>query len=121
MHSRYKFLRQSISIIGAGSTVFDEAVRSAQEVYSVFLRQFSEGKLGLWSVAVHEGHSAALDLTNRYFTPKRDAPGMEHIPFTESEDPHGILEEMAKTGYIRGEDNKVHYFTYHVDGQGNPR
>jgi hypothetical protein len=118
--ARYKFLRQGISITGAGTTTFDDAVKSAQEIYSLFLRQFPDGKLGHWSPATHLGQPA-FDLSNRYFTPKRDAPQMEHIPFTETEDPHGILEGMAKSGYIRGEDNKVQYFTCHVDDKGNPR
>jgi hypothetical protein len=40
---------------------------------------------------------------------------MEHIPFTKSDDPRGILEEMGKMGYIHGEENVVYYYVCHID------
>ena len=46
---------------------------------------------------------------------------MEHIPFDDSVDPKGILEAMAATGYIHGEENVVHYYARHVDDQGQER
>jgi hypothetical protein len=93
---------------------------AAQEIYSHFHRQFPAGKLEGWSVGTHAGHHA-LDVSNRYFTPKRDAPQMVHIPFTNAVDPHGILEEMAKSNYIHGEENIVRYYNCHVNEEGNRR
>jgi hypothetical protein len=111
-------LRQGLTITGAGSATFAEAIKSAQEVYAQFDRQFANGKLEKWSGAKYAGYYA-IDLSNRYFTPKRDAPDMEHIPFTKSVDPRGILEEMAKSNYIHGEENIVKYYTCQVYEQQN--
>lgn len=43
---------------------------------------------------------------------------MEHVPFTEAADPYGYLEAMAKTDYIHGEENVVHYYTCHMNKDG---
>jgi hypothetical protein len=118
--ARYKFIRQSISITGAGTTTFNEALKAVQEIYTLFHRQFPDGKLESWNTPDYAGHTA-IDISNRYFTPKRDAPKMEHIPFGEAVDPHGILEDMAKSGYVHGEENKVSYYVCHFDEQGNIR
>jgi hypothetical protein len=117
---RYKFIRQGISITGAGTTTFYEAVKAAQDIYTHFHRQFPDGKLESWSAATYAGHQA-LDITNRYFTPKRDAPEMEHIPFSEAVDPHGILADMTKSGYIHGEENNVLYYACHINEEGIKR
>jgi hypothetical protein len=118
--ARYKFLRQGLSITGAGSATFAEAIKSAQEVYAQFDRQFANGKLEKWSTAKYAGYHA-IDLSNRYFTPKRDAPDMEHVLFTKLVDPCSILEDMAKSNYVHGEENVVQYYTCHVDEQRNRR
>jgi hypothetical protein len=120
MPARYKFIRQSLSITGAGTPTFDEAMKAAQEIYVQYHRQFPDGKLEVWSAASYAGHHA-IDVSNRYFTPRRDAPEMEHIPFGEAVDPHGILEDMAKAGYVHGEENCVQYYICHVDEQGCKR
>jgi hypothetical protein len=107
-------LRQGLSITGLGSLTFDEAVESAYGLYHRFERQFTEGSLEKWTKSTYQGHSA-LDISNRYLTPKRDAPAAEHIPFPTSVDPQGILEEMAKSDYVHSEDNEVYYYSYNID------
>jgi hypothetical protein len=115
--TRYKYLRQGLSITGLGTPTFEDAISSAQEIYELFERQFSEGTLENWTPSKFRGQ-LALDMSNRYFTPKKDAGGMEHIPFDRLVDPCGILEEMALSGYIHGEENIVQYFTRETDDQG---
>ena len=63
----------------------------------------------------------ALELSNRYFTPKRDAPNMEHVPFDELVNPFGILEGMTNSGYTHGDENIVRYFAREMDKEGNER
>ena len=118
--ARYKFLRQGVSITGMSSPTFEKAVGAVHEFYGKFDRHFPQGQLEDWSQATYKDHSA-LDISNRYLTPKRDAPTAESIPFSKVVDPHGILEEMAKTGYIHSEENEVHYYRCLTDGDGTKR
>ena len=105
--------------MGASSVTFSTAVESAQEIYAQFHQQFPEGKLEDWKTT-YLGHET-LDFSNRYFTPKRDTPDMEHISFTRDEDPHGILEEMCKPAYIHVEENVIGYYCRIVDKKGKIR
>jgi len=95
-------------------------MKAVQEIYTLFHRQFPDKKLESWNTMNYAGHTA-IDISNCYFTPKRDAPKMEHIPFGEAVDPHGILEDMVKSGYMHNEENKVSYYVCHLDEQGNIR
>jgi hypothetical protein len=79
-----------LALTGLGSSTFAEAIRSAHEIYENFNRQFTEGKLEGWTASSYAG-LVGLDLSNRYFTPRKDAPDTEHIPFTKAVDPYGIL------------------------------
>jgi hypothetical protein len=118
--TRYKYLRQGISITGLGTATFEQATKSAQDIHDMFQRQFSEGRLGGWNTGKYR-HHATLDMSNRYFTPKRDAPNMEHIPFDEMVDPQGVLEGMIQGAYVHGEENVVQYYNHIVDEKGNER
>jgi hypothetical protein len=73
-----------------------------------------------WSATTYLGHHS-LEFSNRYLTPRRDAPNAEHIPFTEVIDPHGILEKMTKSDYIHTEENVVHYYSCYMDEDGKKR
>lgn len=109
-----------MTITGLGSPTFEEAVRSAYGFYERFQRQFADGKFETWETATYKG-SYTLDLSNRYLTPKKDAPTAEHIPFSKVVDPHGILEDMAGKDYIHGEENEVQYYACHSEANGNKR
>jgi hypothetical protein len=117
---RYKFLRQGVTITGLGTPTFEKAVEVAQEVYEVLKREFPEGQLEGWTASNFRGHYA-LGISNRYFTPIKDAKDMAHIPFDSVVDPRGILESMAKAGYIHSEENIVQYYTREIDEQGKHR
>ena len=117
---RYKFLRQSLTITGAGTPTFMDMIKSSHEIYQLFHRQFVEGTLQPLSSTNHAAH-IALDMTNRYFTPKRDAPGTPHLPFTNAVDPYGILEKMVGSDYVHAEESEVYYYTLCVDEEGTKR
>jgi hypothetical protein len=117
---RFKYLRQAITLTGLGSPSFDDAVASAQEIYLLFQRQFPEGKLQNWSSSTFRDYPT-LELSNRYFTPKKDALNMEHLPFHKTVDPHGILEAMAREGYKHTEENAVSYYARRIDDKGLQR
>jgi hypothetical protein len=107
-----------VSLTGLGSRTFDEAVQTARDIYDQFDREFTPGTLESWSTSSYSG-MLALEMSNRYFTPKKDAPTMEHIPFPKEVDPSGILEGMTKSEYVHGEENQVHYFSMEQAEDGN--
>ncbi|KAF8896010.1 hypothetical protein BD779DRAFT_1466051 [Infundibulicybe gibba] len=109
--ARCRYLRQGVTITGLGSPTFELAMNVAVEISRMFDRQFPEGKMEPWGPSTTEMEQSCIELSNRYFTPKRDAPRMSHIPFSAAIDPEGILESIAKAGYIHGEENMVDYYT----------
>ena len=78
--------------------MFARAISTAQEIYGRFDQQFAEGMLLSWAMS-HLDHKKAecLDITNHYFTLKRNAGGLSSISFQEEVDPYayGVLVNMA--------------------------
>jgi hypothetical protein len=73
-----------------------------------------------WIPGKHGNHTS-MNLSNRYFTPKRDAPSMVHVPFDKAIDPKGILEAMTNAGFVHGEENAVQYYLHQVDDKGREK
>ncbi|KAG6915600.1 hypothetical protein DXG01_010803 [Tephrocybe rancida] len=93
--SKIKFLKQSIKLVGLGAKFFDNSIEAILIIHDKFDRSFREGQLMEW-----------LPL----FTPADDVlPGEKHIPFEPALNPAGILENLAKKGFVRTEDNVVEY------------
>ena len=109
---RFKYLRQSISLTGAGSATFSSALDAAQVIYSQFDRQFPEGVLDAWST------DSTLNISNQYLTPSNSINGLENVPFHKGVDPRNILCDMAKSGHVHTEDNYVAYFSTRKDNNG---
>lgn len=93
---------------------------AAGEIYGLFDRTFADGRLESWSAmnVPGPGGCVTLDASNRYLTPRRDVPNAQHVQFTASVDPKGILESMADSDHIHTEENEVYYFTGLVDEAG---
>ncbi|KAF9455956.1 hypothetical protein BDZ94DRAFT_1353734, partial [Collybia nuda] len=118
---RYKYLRQCITISGLGTNAFDHAMATATEIYGLFDRTFSDGQLESWtsSSSPSLGEFVGIDASNRYMTPRKDVPGVEHQPFPPAVDPKGLLESMAyESEHIHTDDNQVLYFTSRVNQDG---
>jgi hypothetical protein len=113
-----RFLRQGITITGLGTPTFKRSADAAKEIYELFQHQYPKGKLESWSPGTYRGFTT-LEISNRYFTLKRDTPDMEHVPFDKLVDPFGILEGMIDTGYVHGEENRVRYFACEKDKDRN--
>jgi hypothetical protein len=67
-----------------------------------------------WNPGTYLGYPC-LNLSNQYLMLRQDAPDIIHIPFRPVVDPHGILEDMARSNYIHREENIVEYFTCHIE------
>lgn len=120
MPTRYKYLRQGVTIAGLGVPRFDQAMGAASEIYGLFDRTFPEGQLESWSASDSPGpeNCAGLSASNRYMTPRKDVPDAQHIPFPASVDPKGILESMSNSDYVHTEENEVLYFSSRLDDAG---
>ncbi|KAF8873465.1 hypothetical protein BD779DRAFT_1679176 [Infundibulicybe gibba] len=97
---QYKFLRQTVAVTGLGSTKFEDATEAGHAIFEIFQREFQEGKVEQWVTERSNGHSCMF-ISNRYMTPRRDAPDMNHIPFGADVDPNGHLESMIKEGFLK--------------------
>ena len=64
---------------------------------------------------------AAIDASNRYFTPKTGRNLEDECSITDDMDPKGYLRKAAGTTYTHTEDNKVYYFEKYEDSTGRAR
>ncbi|KAF8239171.1 hypothetical protein L208DRAFT_1221489, partial [Tricholoma matsutake] len=121
-NSQAHYLRQGVTLLGCGTPTFEKVLDVAQEIYGIFDHGLEDVALESWILAtVPTTQGKALKASNRYLTAKRDAPGMDHIPIPASIDPHGILDKLAKEGFIYGEENKVQYYQVNTSAEGMKR
>ncbi|KAF8958454.1 hypothetical protein BDZ97DRAFT_2047168 [Flammula alnicola] len=105
-----RFLRQSITVTGLKSPTFAKVVENVAEVHALFSRTVGQNQLQECSMIAEDGDDPVLEMSNRYFTPKKDAPQMPSIPLTADIDPHGYLARAGGQSHIHGEDNVVYYY-----------
>jgi hypothetical protein len=99
-------LRQSITITGLGSELFDAASENISDIYAIFSRNFPPQKLLPW-MSTHFNEHITITASNRLFTPQKDAPNQSAISIGHNLDPTGRLTEMAGREYFHGEENRV--------------
>lgn len=114
--ARYRYVRQSVKLSGAGTQAFSEGKRSIEQMHEMLDRYFEEN-----SLEAIGGEADTIELANRYLTPKKDAPQAQHIGFDKRVDPKGVLEDMAREGegFVHTEDNVVGYWQRKTDAEGN--
>ena len=123
---RFKYLRQRVVLTGLGSPTFASALKAAAEVYGCFNRQFLESVLDSWTSSDEESFGfPCLDISNRYFTPAKEAVNGQEIAFPKGVDPRGILHGMmvgdGNCSYVYTEDNLVQYFSGCRDKNGGQK
>ena len=106
-------------LTGIGTPTFTNAAKAVQDIHSRFDRQFQEGSL---EDLQGPGHIDQLSMSNRYFTPAREAKDMQAVAFLPGVDPaktlHGMAQEDSSCAYIHTEDNQVHYYKTYRDEAG---
>ena len=111
-----QFLTQSVTLSGLGTPTFDESVVALSEVYTVFSRQFPEGRMmPLQNTPSSFGLGSTFVLSNRYFTRRSEGPQMKSTPFPSTVDPRKILTRHLSSSLIHTEENDVQYFVRHSD------
>ncbi|KAF8225745.1 hypothetical protein L208DRAFT_1076517, partial [Tricholoma matsutake] len=121
-NSQACYPQQGVTLLGCGTPTFENVLDAAHEIYGIFDHGLEDAALESWILAtVPTTQSKALEASNRYLTAKRDAPGMDPIPIPASIDPHGILDKLAKEGFVYGEENKVQYYQVNTSAEGTKR
>jgi hypothetical protein len=98
-----------------GEASFSKAIDTAQEIYGLFDHHFLDRAMDSWALSyLDDTEIPCLDVSNRYFTPSRDAPGVGSMPFHIGVNPQGILADMmtksAVYSFVHAEDNQVKYY-----------
>lgn len=71
-----------------------------------------------WVSTQYEG-MPAIDVSARYFTPRKSAPYERGLAFEVGVDPDALLSQLRGQNYIHGSDNKVLYMQEHKSEDGN--
>ncbi|KAF7968793.1 hypothetical protein HWV62_29312 [Athelia sp. TMB] len=102
-----RFMQQSFTLTGLGSTQFETAIEGAFAVAEFLSRQDSE--MAMWRPS-HVNGQLALEIGNRLFI-KQNKTG-SHFPaaMDSSVDPYGTLQKAANGEYVHTEDCVVRYF-----------
>ena len=92
------------------------------EVHALFGRIVGTDRLQACSIYTTFDGSAAVEMLNRYFTPKNEvADAAAGIMLGDEIDPHGHLSRAAGAGYIHTADNQVFYFERQVKSEDDHR
>ena len=116
-NSKAKYLRQSATLTAFGNPVFNKPIENIAAIYAIFRRAVGDGLSESAVYSMYEDYPA-IDVANRYFTPRGGADSEEIRPLTDEVDPFGYLAKAAGTTYVHTKDNKVYYFENAGDGKG---
>ena len=116
-NSKAKYLRQSATLTAFGDPVFNKPIENIAAIYAIFKRAVGDN-LSEGAVCSMYEEFPAIDVTNRYFTPKGGADSQEIRPLTAEVDPNGYLAKVAGSTYVHTEENKVYYFEKAGNGKG---
>lgn len=84
------------------------------QVQAFYDRHLPANKIDECTIIDKCDHGLTIHLTNRYFTPKREAAAEEKISFTTDVNPTGKLAALAGDQFIHIEQNVVKYNTRNV-------
>jgi hypothetical protein len=106
---KVKYLRQSATLTAIGNPVFNKPIESIAAIFAIFKRAVGDR---LSESPVHSTYEdfPAIDVANRYFTPRSGADSKEIQSLTTEVDPNGYLAKAAGATYVHTEENKVYYF-----------
>jgi hypothetical protein len=106
---KVKYLRQSAVVTAFGHSVYDSLIANIAIVHSIFRRAVGD-RLTEECVASMFEEWPAIEVANRYFTPKAIARLEDIRPIGADVDPFGSLHKAASSSFVHTEENKVLYF-----------
>lgn len=104
-----KYLRQSAAVTAFGHSVFDSFIENIAIIHSIFRRAVGD-RLAEECVNSMFEEWPAIEVANRYFTPKAVARSEDIRPIGADVDPFGSLHKAASSSFVHTEENKVLYF-----------
>ncbi|KAJ3892200.1 hypothetical protein GG344DRAFT_64823 [Lentinula edodes] len=117
---RLQHLRQSITVSGLGVKNFAKDVDSVYDMYALFSRHVP----GLKIMATKgTAERPMLEMSNRIFTPKVEAPNMNPATVNPEMDENGFIERINATNgmFVYGEENIVLYGEERMDATGRKK
>jgi hypothetical protein len=112
--NRIRFLRQSLTLAGYGTPTFEEGIQNLLEVQKLFDRHIPANKLDECTIIDKCGDALGIHLTNRYFTPRHEAPTETPVALSADIDPSGILAALTNDQFFYGEQNVVKYYSRNI-------
>lgn len=79
-------------------------------LYALFTRSVPKDKLKAPTIVSELNGCLAIDVSNRYLTPRRDDPVSAPCAFGDDVDPHGILAKLCGSEFFHGEENIVRFY-----------
>ncbi|KAJ7482344.1 hypothetical protein B0H11DRAFT_1719455, partial [Mycena galericulata] len=108
------YLSQRAMLAGYGSPSFEKSVRNAEEIYSLFQRNFAAGTMVEWKPPIIVDDEA-FNAATRFFTLRADAPNETDLAFGDGVDATGRLETMKGRALLHLNDNKITYLKRTID------
>ena len=105
-----KYLRQSVSITGLQSSTFDKIVHTVIEIHAAFSRAVGIENFEECQIITSYKGMSALELSNRYFTPRQTIAEDSELVLSADIDPYGYLAKAAGTTLCYTDENAVLYF-----------
>jgi hypothetical protein len=111
-----KHLWQSLTLTGLNTATFQSVSENIIAIHHLFQRFLGKDCIQDLTAIGQLEDSLSIDMSNRYFTPRRDGQCATEIPFSTDVDPHGFLTKVAGTSLLHSEDNEVYYYERVSDG-----
>ncbi|KAJ3900299.1 hypothetical protein F5879DRAFT_992997 [Lentinula edodes] len=117
---RMQHLRHSITVSGLGSKDFAGDVDAVYDMYTLFSRHVPGLKIMATKGTVER---PMLEMSNRIFTPKIEAPNMNPTTVNPEMDENGLIARTNATDamFIYGEENVVLYGEERMDSSGRKK
>lgn len=115
-HARH--LRQSIALTGLNTPLFQLVIQNVNKIHALFGRAVGLDSLSQCGIVTQFREYTAIELSNRYFTPKKDVTDVEPILLDKDIDPYGYLLKAGGTTLFHGEENVVTYYECIKDALG---
>lgn len=105
---------------GLGSKNFAADIDAVYDVYALFARHVPGLKV---LAAQGTKEQPMIEVSNRIFTPKSDAPSMNPVKVRKDVDENGFIERVNATDtmYVYGEENIVLYGEEKLDQEGGKK
>ncbi|KAJ3763724.1 hypothetical protein EV360DRAFT_66009 [Lentinula raphanica] len=116
-HKKRQHLRQSVTLSGCTSAKFLLDVEHIMDIIAHFTRHVP----GIQQTAVRMvGDKTVIEIGNRIFTPRLEAPTMQSVEVDPLVDETGFIEQVSRSdaGLVYGDENVVHYGEEKTEADG---